>query len=218
MERNDFEKIIQLLQNQTRRKILEILSKEGHYPLQISRSMNTSQQAISKHLKRLEEQGLVTSRESKSRKGGPPTKTYTLNREFSVRIDLGPQLFKTKIEELDDLDDLEGYDDLKNKFDEELENKTLEKQRKLVQEIEKEIDDLENKRKCLLKMKEKALSKAFNYIHNEFDDYEVREILYYVLDSGVTDPDKIARHFNVREDEIERIIDKIKEKDKIDIW
>jgi len=218
MERDDFEKIIQLLQNQTRRKILEILSREGHYPLQISRSMNTSQQAISKHLKRLEEQGLVTSRESKSRKGGPPTKTYTLNKEFSVRIDLGPQLFKTEIEKLDDFENLEGFEDLKNKFDEDLEDKTLEKQRELVQDIEKEIEDLENKRKCLLKMKEKALSKAFNFIHDEFGDYEVREILYYVLDSGVKDPDKIARHFNVREDEIERIIDKIKKKDEIDIW
>jgi len=218
MERDDFEKIIQLLQNQTRRKILEILSREGHYPLQISRSMNTSQQAISKHLKRLEEQGLVTSRESKSMKGGPPTKTYTLNKEFSVRIDLGPQLFKTQIEELDNIEDLEGYDDLKDKLEEDLDNKSLEDQRKLVQDIEEEIDDLENKRKCLLKMKEKALSEAFNFIHEQFGDYEVREILYYVLDSGVTDPDKIAKHFNVREDEIERILNKIKDIDKIDIW
>ena len=215
MNKNEFDKIISLLQNPTRRKILEILSREEHYPLQISKTLNTSQQAVSKHLKRLEDEGIVVSRIGKSEHGGPPTKNYMLNSEFSLRIDIGPTLFKTKVDEID-VDDIEGYEDIEEKVERDLDKGLLENHRKLIKEIEEEVDELEKKRKYLLKLKEKALSDAYNYIHENFDNYRERYILYYVLDSGVIDPKKIAKEFQVREDEIENLIEDLKK--KTEIW
>jgi len=216
MEKEEFNEMIQILQNETRRKILELLSKEENYPLAISRYLDTSQQSISKHLNRLEEKGLVISERCESEKGGPPTKKYSLNRGFSLRIDLGPQLFDTELEDLKD-EEIEDYDEIQKKVEEGIiEGGYLEGHRKIIQNIESKIRKLERERKYLLKLKEKALSEAYNYIHENFESYEERKILYYVLDSGITDPRKIAKYFNVREDEIKKILENMKE--NTNIW
>ena len=47
-----------------------------------------------KHLKVLEEGGFVESEKIPSEKGGPPRKVYTVNQSFSLRLDLGPDLFR----------------------------------------------------------------------------------------------------------------------------
>lgn len=76
MNKEEFDKIMRLLQNPTRRRILEALAQEEHYPLKLSRAIDTSQQAVSKHLETMERSGIVISKVSKSEKGGPPTKTW----------------------------------------------------------------------------------------------------------------------------------------------
>ena len=215
MEKKEFDDMIQLLQNETRRRILELLSKEENYPLAISRYLDTSQQSISKHLDRLEDKGLVISKKCKSEKGGPPTKKYSLNREFSLRIDLGPQLFDAELEDLKD-EEIDDYEEIEEKVKEGIvEGGYLEGHRKIIRKIGRKIRRLEKERKYLLKLKEKALAEAYNYIHENFDSYEERKILYYVLDTGITDPRKIAKSFNVREDEIKDILESMKENTSI---
>ncbi|MFW6040861.1 MAG: ArsR/SmtB family transcription factor [Thermoplasmatota archaeon] len=214
MNKDEFDKIIRLLQNPTRRKIIEILTREEHYPLQISRTLNASQQAISKHLTKLEEEGIVVSNKGKSEHGGPPTKNYRLNSEFSLRIDVGPTLFKTEVDDIE-VGKISGYEHLEEKVKQNATKGLLERNRKVIQEIEKEVKDLEKKRKYLLKLKEKALSDAYNYIYENFDDYQERYVLYYILDSGITNPKKISKKFRVREDDIENLINELKKKTKI---
>ncbi len=214
MNRYDFDKLIKLMENPTRRKILELLCREDQYPLQLSKTLETSQQAISKHLKTMEKEGLVVSKTSKSKFGGPPTKTYKVNSEFSLRIDIGPTLFKTEVEEIS-AEEAEEYEDLKQEVEREEDDGFLIEKRKALDEIEDEIELLEKKRNYLIKLKEEALKNAYDYIPENFDEYEMRYILYTVMESGETDPKKIAKKFDTREDEVERIIDKIKEKTKI---
>lgn len=215
MNREEVNKILSLLQNPTRRKILEILAQEEHYPLQISRALNTSQQSVSKHLKTMESQGIVVSRASKSERGGPPTKTYTLNSEFTVRIDLGPSLFETEIEELED-EPVEGYEELEDKVENKDKEDFLERQRQIVQEIEEEINKLERKRCHLMKLKERTLEQAYKHIYDNFQDYRQRSLLYYIINSGTVDPEKIASDLGAREDEVRSLIETMK--DKTNLW
>ena len=58
--------------------------------------LDVSQQAVMKHLKVLEEAGFVDSDKIPSEKGGPPRKVYTVNQSFSLRLDLGPDLFRAE--------------------------------------------------------------------------------------------------------------------------
>ena len=92
----DFDESLAILENKTRREILRFLVKEPHYPLQLSELMVVSQQAIVKHLKVLEGAGFVDSETLKSERGGPPRKLYRVNQSFSIRLDLGPDLFRAE--------------------------------------------------------------------------------------------------------------------------
>jgi ArsR family transcriptional regulator len=91
-----FDESLSILENPTRRKILRCLVKEPHYPLQLSDLLDVSQQAVVKHLKVLEGAGFVDSEMTKSNKGGPPKKVYRVNQSFSIRLDLGPDLFRAE--------------------------------------------------------------------------------------------------------------------------
>ena len=65
MPKITLDELMGVLENHTRREILSKLAKETHYPLQLSKELNVSQQAIMKHLKVLEDYDLVESFEEK---------------------------------------------------------------------------------------------------------------------------------------------------------
>jgi len=96
----DFDTAISILENGTRREILKHLVREAHYPLQLAELLDVSQQAIMKHLKVLEESGFVTSEKVPSEKGGPPKRIYAITQSFSLRLDLGPDLFRAEHRQL----------------------------------------------------------------------------------------------------------------------
>mgnify|MGYP001208313838 FL=1 len=91
-----FDEALDILENKARRQILKRLAKEPHYPLQLAELLDISQQAVVKHLRVLEGAGFVDSQKVPSEKGGPPKKMYTVNQSFSVRLDLGPNLFRAE--------------------------------------------------------------------------------------------------------------------------
>ena len=92
----DFDEALHVLENRIRRKILEMLVREPHYPLQLSKHLDVSQQAVMKHLKVLQDAGFVQSQKVASEKGGPPKRIYSVQESFSLRLDLGPDLFRTE--------------------------------------------------------------------------------------------------------------------------
>ena len=91
---SDVDMALFLLENKIRRQILARLVREPHYPLQLAEIINVSQQAIDKHLKELLKGGMVVRTKVPSQKGGPPKTIYSINDAFSLRIDIGPDLFR----------------------------------------------------------------------------------------------------------------------------
>ena len=77
---SDVNNALYLLQNKTRRQILERLAREPHYPMQLSELIGVSQPAIVKHLKELEDGGMVSKTKVPSKKGAA---TYDLRRRKS---------------------------------------------------------------------------------------------------------------------------------------
>src|SRR2546425_12210400 len=90
-------------ENPTRRKFLERLARESHYPLQLSKELGVSQQAVVKHLRALEACVLVMSAEEKSDLGGPNRRAYRAKQYYSVQIDMGPSLFHAMMQPLREL-------------------------------------------------------------------------------------------------------------------
>ena len=91
MESND--KILQIVGNETRRKILTILSEEPRYISEISKKLEVTQPAILKHLSILEKAGLIESFWRKSPVGAA-RKYYRICDSVGVEIAINPKGFR----------------------------------------------------------------------------------------------------------------------------
>ena len=79
---DELERSLMLLQNKTRRSILERLVREPHYPMQLAELIGVSQQAIVKHLKELEQGNLVEKMKVPSEKGGRHEQFFAYVKRF----------------------------------------------------------------------------------------------------------------------------------------
>jgi ArsR family transcriptional regulator len=85
--------ILDILGNETRRKILFVLSQEPMYFNQLAREIGIGQQAILRHMEALENGGLIKTYAEKSDLGAPNRKYYRLNSSFSLTIALSQDSF-----------------------------------------------------------------------------------------------------------------------------
>ena len=92
MESND-DKILQIVGNETRRKILTTLSEEPRYISEISKRLEVTQPGILKHLSILEKAGLIKSFWRKSPVGAA-RKYYRICNSVGVEIAINPKGFK----------------------------------------------------------------------------------------------------------------------------
>ncbi len=92
----DIEELFEILSNNTRRKILQLLATEALYPFQISKILDISPRIVGKYIAELEDMGIIKTIEKKSDKG--PTRRYAqLNKSFSIMIDISPNNFNWKV-------------------------------------------------------------------------------------------------------------------------
>ncbi|MDD4222652.1 MAG: helix-turn-helix domain-containing protein, partial [Candidatus Methanomethylophilus sp.] len=89
---NDLDSLLSIIENPTRRKILQAVVREPHYPLQLSKELGISQQAVVKNLNLMEKEGLLVSyRRSSDR--GPERIFYKPSSEFTIIIDMRDNMF-----------------------------------------------------------------------------------------------------------------------------
>jgi len=208
----DLDTALSVLSNPMRREIISRLVMETHYPLQLAREMNTSQQAVMKHLAVLEKNGLVESQEEPSDAGGPPRKAYSATKQLSIRIDIGPNLFNAKMRTYDPdkapkpLEDYEyinvRYRNLPNMEDPQDRLKGL---ATTLKDINKELAELERRRDALLMAKEQLMGEANELIFQLSPDYNQRRVLYFITDRGTVSVALVSERFNMREKAVEEI-------------
>ncbi|MHB1868308.1 MAG: ArsR/SmtB family transcription factor, partial [Nitrososphaerales archaeon] len=78
--------LFEVLGNDTRRRILQLLADEPRYFIQLSKDLGVSQQAVLKHLEILERNGFVSSFEGDSDFAAPKRKYYQLDRSCMLAI------------------------------------------------------------------------------------------------------------------------------------
>lgn len=154
--------LLEVLGNETRRKILELLALEPKYLLQLSRELNVSQQAVLKHINVLMRAGLIRAYEVKAGSLGPSRKYYELVRPISLSINM----FKgySEIEVHDVVDDVP--DRLKNilaTLEKDVEegrelDAIMSEMKNVIQMIDRELQEIRAKERELLNAKCKLLN------------------------------------------------------------
>jgi len=200
---DELDVLLSVIENPTRRRILEALVREPHYPLQLSRELGMSQQGIMKHLRMLEELDLVRSFLEDSDQGGPSRRRYFPTTGFTMVVDIGPGLFNTEV--------------ATRPFEEQTADKAGGGNRKLLDlrkdlgEIDQELDRIKERRAELIAEKERVLEEAGRAVDAAFPDYRSRKVVYeYVLHPGM-DAKELAQELGLRDDSVEKIIRKLEE-------
>jgi len=198
------DELLAVIENPTRRKILEALVREPHYPLQLSKELRMSQQAIMKHLKVLESYDMVRSYREESDLGGPTRRLYLPALNFTIIVDIGPNLFSTELVARE----VESEQPKTPPRPVELKDfaKKITALRRDIARLNDRLDDLQRKRTELIEAKEDRLDEVGELI-NQIDNYQLRRIIYEYASRPDLSPEEIARELSIRD---EVVVDMLK--------
>jgi ArsR family transcriptional regulator len=208
----DLDVLLTVIENPTRRRILEALVREPHYPLQLSKELGMSQQAIMKHLKVLEDCRLVRSFPQESDQGGPTRKRYVPTTKFTIIVDFGPGLFSTAFIQMA-MEAMSGHGFEGVALIEPVELSEIggkaRELRRTVAGLDQELETLQARRAELIEMKEGALEEAGMLVENSIADYQVRRVVYSFVQRPDLSAAEIASQLGLRDDIVEEIIGKL---------
>jgi predicted transcriptional regulator len=154
-----------------------------------------------KHMRVLEEAGVVRGVEEPSDQGGPPRTSFELTVALSLSVDVGPALFATRLELADPgprprraARPAPGPAAPREAL-----ALRLSEVSKEVSEVDREIERLEDKRLELVARKNRMLDEAHALIEKMSDKYLSRRILYWITETDEFSVAQLAEAFNVRE-------------------
>ena len=93
---DDIDLLLSIVENPTRRRILESLVREPSYPLRLSKELGISQQAVMKNLAVMESGGLVESCRVDSDMG-PMRILYSPSSEFTLVVEMHSSMFSARV-------------------------------------------------------------------------------------------------------------------------
>src|SRR5262245_31085236 len=100
--KSNSDSILDILGNDTRRKILSSLADEPMYFNQLAKEVDIGQQAMLRHLDSLEKAGLIETYSEKSDFGAPNRKYYRLSSAFTLTISLSEDDFLVSHQKIED--------------------------------------------------------------------------------------------------------------------
>lgn len=187
----DLDVLLSMVENPTRRKILGSLVKMPRYPLQLSKELGISQQAVMKNLSVLEKNGMVVSyRESSSM--GPDRIVYEPSSEFTLIIDMRNGMFSARMIEPEGEKKDVDVDNLRN-------------MREKINEIDSKLGQLEKEYSELIRERESILSSVISVQ----DGYVRKNLAYELLNKPNRSVEQLSEDLNVRSDVIRDMIDDI---------
>jgi predicted transcriptional regulator len=198
----ELDALLSVIENPARRKILEALSREPHYPLQLSKELNMSQQAVMKHLKVLEDYGLVKSEAAESDLGGPMRKMYYPAVNFTIVVDVGPNIFNA---EMVTREHLVRAAKRKNGPEQEEVDEKVKELREHMAEIDRQLYELQERREALIEEKERIMDEVGRLMAT-MPDYQVRRVMYEFISRPTLEPAQLARELSIRDEVVLRYL------------
>jgi predicted transcriptional regulator len=184
-EEEDDDWFFDILGNDVRRKIIQLLSRGPMSMKQFTDSVSVSRQAIIKQLEQLRSKGLVDSHdmelEDEEKRKGPPARVYNLTKFFKVEYEVNPSFTEPLVTRLFLLPGDVSESKVK---DDELDRKYPSDMKTCFQDLaqlDENIQGLQIKHRELYQKKIELLNRLRERIDDSFDDEEEKDILLYML-------------------------------------
>jgi ArsR family transcriptional regulator len=204
--------LFEVLGNDTRRRILQLLADEPRYFIQLSKDLGVSQQAVLKHLEVLERNGFVTSFEGDSAYAAPKRKYYQLNRSCMLAIgitkdavqfvfhDIPQESAKARTQQTEFKSLQHKLLDLERESDP---SRILNISDSLLREINAKLTEIANTEIALLGLKQRITRTAHEAIRKSFEEDLQRQILYSTIgEERRPDVDQLSEMLDAREREV----------------
>jgi len=210
----EFNLMLTLVENQIRRKIIKRLSQEPSYPLELAKEIGVSQQLVTEHLYKMEQDGFVASSMEAS-PSGPNRKLYFLKTSAYLTVSFGPHLYNEQFFSFETLpptlsSDAKNLLSRASKIEASKDSK-IAPLAKLIADIDQKLDRLEDEKKVLLYIRNLTMKQA----SEEFDvlekSHNEKRILHFIIDEQKADVESISETLNLRESTAREILEKIKE-------
>lgn len=208
----DVELILNILGNDTRRKILSVLSGEPMYFNQLAKEIGVGQQAVLRHLQALEEIGLIKTYAEKSEFGAPDRKYYRLNDSFILTVSLSEDDFTITKQEMVESRQKESkkYYKVFDSTPEEA-GKALSSFQENLADIEDEISALESRLNDLYALKQQILHRL-HQIGMEIFEEDERKILYTIVEESPSSIAELSELTGEKESNLKDLITAMKGK------
>jgi ArsR family transcriptional regulator len=206
--------ILDIIGNNTRRKILATLAREPMYFNQLAKEISIGQQAILRHMKTLEDIGLIESYAEKSNLGAPDRKYYRLNSSFSLTICLSDDAFSIenhKIEQYRYKESdkfYEEYDLLAQEDD----GETLNQLQSNLTKIEMEISNLDSRLNDLRALKQLIVSRLHKIAKDNFEEEFERKILHTIVGESPKSVSELANKLNEKQSNVTKTLHRMNKK------
>ena len=192
----DMNELLSMVENPTRRRILEALAREPHYPLQLSRELGISQPAVVKHLVMLERNGLIQGYQVESR-SGPKKTMYIPKSEFTLMVDMRNGMFNARL-----VLPADNHQDTEQ-------TSNLEETREKIMELDTRIEELEEERSRMIRQRETLISSMLGAAAEDIG-YRHRSLLYEMLNEPAKDVDDLSLDLSMNAEIARNMIEDIK--------
>ena len=206
--------ILDIIGNNTRRRILATLAREPMYFNQLAKEIAIGQQAILRHMKTLEEIGLIESYGERSSLGAPDRKYYRLSSSFSLTICLSEDAFSIENRKIEQYRHKES-----DKFYKEYEllaqdndGKTLNQLQNNLIRIEKEISNLDSRLNDLRALKQLIANRLHKIAKDNFEEELERRILHTIIGESAKSVSELASKLNEKPSRIRNALNEMNKK------
>ena len=205
------EEIFDILGNQTRRMILEMLATSPCYTTEIAERLEIGQKAINEHLKIMQDLGLIDLFILKQKRGSP-RKYFKIKDNIRMELFVAPRVFDAtfKTEEIDMESIFERYPEYKSFYEEiklDSEIRIIGRLKENLDYLKKELVEIDNAKAFI----ERSISEVKETILKTIEELNLREtekkVLIEIILKESYSPQGIADSLNL---ELEEVVESIK--------
>jgi ArsR family transcriptional regulator len=208
--------ILDILGNDTRRRILSILAQEPMYFNQLAKEVGVGQQAVLRHLQSLEDGGFINAYSEKSSLGAPDRKYYRLSTSFVLVVALSEDDFTIKNRKIEQTRQKESAR-LYRQFDSMHYDPSaaLPNLQETLVAIDKEAEALEQRLNDLRALRQLVLKRLHEIGMDKFEQDE-RRVLYKIVEKSPENIAELSDLVDRQESDVRAIVSKMDKKVEID--
>ncbi|MGD2246865.1 MAG: ArsR family transcriptional regulator [Candidatus Methanofastidiosia archaeon] len=210
------EQLLDILGNETRRMILELLAEKPRYTTEIASLLDIGQKAINDHLKIMSDLGVINTYSQKQPRGSP-RKYFKINEKFKLEFTLTPGFFQVYIispsEDLQSiLQNFPEFKELQRRVEQTQKIQQIEKYRKICKDLLDELSRLSQAKLYIETLLAKARKRCMGLIDElELEPVERRILFEVVTAGGNVTTQELAEKCKISEEEtieVLRILEK----------